>query len=420
MNERVEHFDVVVIGGGAAGLSAATSSARCGAKTMLVERYGFLGGAAVNAQVLAYCGFYQRGETPIVSIAGVGRELLNTLDAIGQDVTPIISKSGNWIVMLDPEALKLGFDRIVKSANITTRLHSCLIGAKVEDGKLVSVDIADHAGITTVYAKSFIDTSGEATLAAIAGVPLSVNSLNGDHIQPASMPIRIGGVPADIKFDRNVMSQIIAEFNLTAEKPVTRMDGGVMSRLPLTNTYWWMAVDLETDGLTGKSLTEVEMEGRELAWRNLSLLRKHPGFENAFLASSGPQIGVRETRRPISKRDVNGEELANATKLPDSIARASWPMEVHEAPGRVSFIDIKDGGYASISFDALQAQNIQNLYLGGRVIGADPVAYGSVRVMGTGFATGQAAGTAAAFHAQSGSVEIKALQSSLLAQGALI
>lgn len=419
MTARVEKYDVVVAGAGAGGIAAAVGAARTGAKTLLLERYGFMGGAATNAQVLAYCGFYARGTEKRQTVMGVGEELLNELDALGSTKEPIVSKSGYWVVMMDPEAAKLAFDRLASKNGVEPRLHSRLIGAEVENGRIRSVQVADHAGITTIEAGAFVDASGEATLATLAGVPLSQVGGSPSSVQAASLPFRIGGVAPDAVFDRARMAEIIVEHNKTAKYPILRADGGVHVRLPITNDAWWMAIDLETDGVTGKSLTEVEMTAREIAWSNMQALRQLPGYESAYIASTGPQIGIRETRRPFSRADVTEQDCVEGSRYADGIARGSWPVEVHEAPGRARFVDLGGEGFFDIRKGAIEAAEIDNLFLAGRVIGADHKAYGSVRVMGTAFATGHAAGVSAALEV-TGNRDLATLQATLKAQNAII
>jgi hypothetical protein len=185
--------------------------------------------------------------------------------------------------------------------------------------------------------------------------------------------------------------------------------------------YWWTAIDLSTDGITGESLTEAEMSARELAWRNLEVLRRHPGFEKAHLVATGPQIGIRETRRPFSRRDVTGEDVLAGRRRDDAIARASWPMEVHEAPGRARFVNVGGEGFFDVPSEAIEARDIANLRLAGRVVGSDRQAYGSIRVMGTAFATGHAAGISAALACEGGAeTDIRRLRKLLLEQGAIL
>lgn len=420
MKRAVEEYDVVVVGAGAGGVAAAVGAARTGARALLIERYGFMGGAATNSQVLAYCGFYVRGTTAKQMVFGVGQDLLLELKNLGVDVQPIVSKSGYWIVMLDPEATKFAFDRLALQNNVELALHSRVVNAEVSDNRIRSVTLADHAGLVTIEAKAFVDASGEATLSVLAGVPLTLEGGSSAHLQPASFPIRIGGVPEGVEFDRAVMARLIAEHNETAEMPILRSDGGVVSRLPLTNNFWWMAIDLETDGITNASLSKVETTARELAWRNLEVLRRHPGFENAYLASTGPQIGVRETRRPLSRADVREVDVVEGKRYDDGVGRGSWPAEVHEEPGRARFVDIGGEGFFDVRAGAVEAAQVDNLRLAGRVVGADSRAYGSVRVMGTAFASGHAAGVSAALVAEGGSTDVQLLRKTLVEQGALV
>lgn len=417
---KTEHFDVAVAGGGAGGLAAAIAAARTGARVLLVERYGFLGGAASNSLVLAYCGFFHKGETPVSAVEGIGREVLRDLAVLGQDISPVRSKSGNWIVMLDPEAIKFSFDRLSEQAGITLLLHSRLTAVTVADDGISSLTITDHAGNHEISAGAFVDATGEATLSHLAGVEMSVDAMRGDHVQPASLPIRIGGVASDAEFDRGLMTRLIAGHNAGSSEKIHRADGGVMMRLPASGDYWWMTIDLATDGLTGGSLGTTEQQARREAWRNLALLRQMPGFEKAYIAASGPQIGIRETRRPKSLEDVTGQALSLGTRRTDGIGRAAWPMEVHEAPGCVRFVDLGGDGYADIPLKALCVPGKRNLFLAGRVVGADEAAYGSLRVMGTAFVTGHAAGIAATHIAAGARISEVAVRRELAEQEALI
>ncbi len=418
-NARNARYDVVVVGGGAAGMSAAVAAAGTGAKVVLIERYGFLGGAAANSLVLAYCGFFQKGPEPIVAVRGIGEQFLNILASIGQDVSPVVSPSGNRIILLDPEAVKFAGDRLLDEAGVSVLLHSRVTGAAVDDGRITSITVTDHAGGFEVNASAFVDASGEATLASLSGAEMSVDSFTSPHIQPASMPVRIGGVAPGIEFDRDRMADLIAVHNLISDAPIHRGDGGVMFRLPISGDYWWMTIDLVTDGLTGADLGAAERQARQEAWRNLGLLRQLRGFEKAYIVATGPQIGIRETRRPKSREDLTGKALERGWRRDDGIGRAAWPMEVHEAPGRARLIDVGGEGFADIPPGALRAVDIDNLYLGGRVAGADSIAYGSSRVMGTAFATGQAAGVMAALNVDRRR-ENETIRRELKAQNALI
>jgi hypothetical protein len=232
--------------------------------------------------------------------------------------------------------------------------------------------------------------------------------------------MRVDGVPADVLFDRARMTELVAQYNATADMPITRADGGVVMRLPVCNDIWWMTVDLDTDGVSGADLARAETRAREQAWRLMEVLRRHPGFENAHLSVTGPQLGIRESRRPCSEGDATGDDARAGRRRDDGIARASWPMEVHVAPGVQRFVDIGGEGWFDIPHAALVARGVANLRLAGRVVGCDAEAYGSLRVMGTAFATGQAAGVSAALQAQGGASAVAAVRKALEAQDALV
>jgi hypothetical protein len=422
MATRSERFDVVVVGGGAGGLAAAAGAARCGARTLLVERYGFLGGAATQGQVLSYCGFYKQGpQRPQQTVLGVGEELLVTLRRLGMDTTPVRARSGNWIVMLDTEAVKLACDRVAAAAGVEPRLHTLLVGATVANGRIESVTLADHAGNVEVQAACFVDASGEADLAHRAGLPMAIDSSASAHVQPASLPIRIGGVSSATLIDRARLTELVAAYNQRSGGGLTRADGGVLVRLPVSGDLWTMSVDLDTGGLDGADLTRAETRARALAWDFVQLLRELPGCGGAYLVASGPQLGIRETRRPHALQDLSADDGRTGRLRPeDGVGRASWPMEVHEAPGRARFVPIGGEGHFDIPHGALLPRGLANLRLAGRVIGADADIYGSIRVMGTAFASGHAAGVSAALQRGGESAPVANVRRALQAQGALL
>jgi hypothetical protein len=307
----------------------------------------------------------------------------------------------------------------VLGAGAALHLHTRLVAVARSGARIDAVTVADHRGLRDVEAAAFVDASGEASLAAFAAVPMSQPGGRDAHLQPASFPIVVDGVPPDTPIDRDLMTRLIERHNATAALPIARADGGPVFRLPLSHNVWWMTIDIATDGISGDDLARAETSAREQAWACVALLRQHPGFEHAHLAASGPQIGIRESRRPRSVRDVTGADGREGARTRDGIARASWPMEIHEGPGRARFVPIGGAGFFDVPHGALQPVGVDNLRLAGRVIGADREAYGSVRVMGTAFATGHAAGVSAALRAR-GVDDVASVRGVLLEQGALI
>jgi hypothetical protein len=407
-------YDVVVAGGGAAGIGAAIGAAAAGARVLLLERYGFLGGAATNAGVLTYCGLYQSGAVPRPAVGGAATRVLAGLAALGGDVAPVRSRSGNWVVLFDPEALKRAADEALAAAGVECRLHAMLTGAAREGGAVGAVRVADHAGTAEIAARAFVDASGEATLAALAGVPRVVPGPDG-HVQPGSATMRVGGLPPDALPGPATLARVAARANAGLPGAPVRPDGGIFMPMPGAGEAWWMCIDLPTDGLTAESLTAAETAARRAAWAVVVALREEPCMGAARLLSTGPQFGVRETRRCAARAEVTGAAVAEGRRDPAGVARGAWPMEVHEAPGRISHTAVGGEGFYDIPLDTLRAEGVDNLWYAGRVAGADRAAYGSTRVMGTAFATGQAAGVAAALGG-----DVAAVGRELLRQGAVL
>jgi len=423
MTKRVEaDYDVVVCGAGAAGVGAAIGAAKAGAKVCLVEKYGFLGGAATNSQVYAYCGLFQQGVEPVAAVAGVGQEVVDELKVHGLPGEAFKSETtGNWIVLLDGEILKFSLDNLVRRYGVDVKLHTRVASVARTADRLEAVTLAGMGGRTRVAAEAFVDASGDANLAMLAGVPFRIGDGEG-KLQALTMPIRIGGIANDLKIDRAALQGAIARYNSGGNYPIQRTDGGIIIRLPLSHDMWWMIVDVALPDLSSESFTAAEMEARARANDYVALLKREiAGFDNAYLVATGPQIGVRETRHPAARYDLTGEDVVSGRQRDDAIARAAWPIELHGEAGKPSYTSIGGAGFCHVPYDAIRARGIDNLWYGGRVIGADPNAYGSIRVMGTAFATGQAAGVAAADHVDAGHrTNLARIQSILRAQGALI
>lgn len=397
MSRRPESdYDVIVAGGGAGGVGAALGATQNGAKVLLVEKYGFLGGAATTSNVLAYCGFFQQGETPIKAVGGVADLVLDEMRGLGLDCDPFCSPTTqNWIILLEPEAVKLALDRVLTKSGVDVLLHTRVAAVGRTADRIDSVTLAGMDGRRRIAAEAFVDATGDANLSLLAGLDCRIGNDQG-HLQAISAPVLVGGRDRSVPIDRYAVIAGFDAYNKTGRYPAARTDGGIFTEVPRSGQMWWMMFDHAMADLSSESFTKAEQAAREAAHDYVRVLRDHvPGFQNAYLASTGPQIGIRESRHPPARYDLTAEDLLTGRQRPDGVAKAVWPIEDHTIPGKPAYSSIGGEGYADIPLDCLRAKGLENVYYAGRLIGADPIAYGSIRVMGTAFATGEAAGRAA-------------------------
>jgi len=411
------HFDVVVIGGGSAGVAAAVAAARAGSTVVLVERYGFLGGAATASLVMTYDGFFYKRAQPEWAVGGIGREYIHRLGTYGPPAIPLLSTNGNWIVPFEPEAAKVALDALLMEAGVHTLLHGCICAVQRNGNCLESVTLQDHSGTHALHARQFVDASGEADVAWLAGVPMLFEE---EGRFAASLCARLGGIPAHVHLHCNVLMQTAAQAQTRYDGAATiRQSGGFVLKIPGSSDYWWMGVDVFTDGLSSPSLADAERSSRAAIWAFVQALKQQPGCEAAHVVATGPQLGVRETRHPKARAMLTEADARRGARSEYAVARAAWNIERHDVAGQPVTAPLGGDDFYDIPLAALQPEGVDNLWLAGRTIGADRTAYSSLRVMGTAFATGQAAGVAAALHA-AGSCAYQDIRATLLAQDAIV
>lgn len=404
-------YDVIVAGGGAGGIGAALGAARSGVRVLLVERYGFLGGAATASGVLAYCGLFQRGADPVKAVAGAADLVIGAIGQAGADTTPFRSKTtGNWLLMLDPEVTKRALDTVLADHGVEVLHHTTATAEPRGTLRLSGIE-----GARNIATGAVVDATGDAMIAHSAGIPCRAGDGAG-RIQPTSSPIRIGGLPQGLVIDRDALIAELTAYSKTGRFPVARPRAGFIGAIPGGSDIWWMIIDHPLPGLTARDLSAAERHTRAAAHDYVQVLRRVPGCESAYLIQTGPQIGIRESRHPAAQDIVTEEDLAQGRLRDNGIARAAWPMENHQVIGQPEFRPVGGAGYGHVPLGALKAKRRDDLFYAGRVIGADPVAYGSVRVMGTAFATGEAAGVAAAMPR----APVAKIRAKLTALGALI
>ena len=399
-------YDVVVIGGGPAGFIAAISAARQGARTALVEKYGFLGGMATAGYVAPISVFAKDNE---LVIGGIPWEFVKRLESMGGAF--IEWPKAN--IDFDIELYKLCCQRMVLEAGVELYMHSSLVGCEMDGKTVSSIIIENKNGLETLEAGRYIDCTGDADLAHMAQVPMQPNPDN--ELQPSSFCFILSGV--DTKSD--LLNKCMYHNGINGpsqcrpvrEKLLALKEAG--ADIPDFGGPWFnnvlhegsVAVNITrraADSTDNRNFTSVECSLREDIFRFAELLRENfPEFRNAYVSSTAPQAGVRESRRILGVHTVTAEEYVNGFRYEDSISRGIHPIDIHASSGTKQVrIELEQPAY--VPYRALIAPDFPNLLVAGRCISTDRQALASLRVMASCMGTGQAAGVAAAQSIASG------------------
>ena len=408
-------YDVAIVGGGTSGVAAAIGASDAGKKVLLIERNPYLGGQATNCNVPAFCGFCTSGEKAYQVVKGVGQEVLDRMHKIGYFEDFYVSPStGNRTVPHDPEITKMIFEEMLKEHNVDFMLHCSLSDAKSTDDNIKTIICQDDEGQIEMVAKTYVDASGDANLAYLAKGDVEFH-----HEQKGSMMFRLGNIK-----DENILTTASMEeaINNAIEDGVEGLTAkkGFPVRVPHTNDYLVNIIGLDFENLDARTLTKGEIAGRKQARTYYEVFKKYiKGMEDSYLVSTGPKVGLRESRRIVGEYTLTKDDVKTSRKSVDTIAKGGWGAEIHKGNGEASYALERNDKYFDIPLGSLKPRNIKNLWCAGRIISSDLVASASIRVMGTGFATGQAAGVAAAL-AIDNKKDIKEVQKELKRQGALI
>jgi len=412
---KTKHWDVVVVGGGPGGVPAAVAAARNGARVLLVERYGFLGGMATNALVHPYMK-YKAGEKVITR--GLFEEFVDILKENGA----ILKDRQHF----DAEPMKWLLDRFVLDSNVDLLLHAHAIGVLRKHQSIKTVRIFHKGGVEDLSANTFIDSTGDGDIAAWGGAKVEIGRKHDNQFQPMTLNFRMANV--DIK-SIPPGKEINRLYDKAKEKgEVTNPRENVLKFISVHPDV----IHFNTTRVVGKSSldgwqsTEAEIEGRRQVDDMVRFLKKHiRGFEKSYLMKMGSQIGVRESRRIMGKYVLNADDVLSARHFEDGIACASYPIDIHNPTGTGTDIRrLKEGTYYKIPYRCLVPEGIDNLLIASRCISATHEAHSSLRVMPIVWAIGQAAGTAASIclkkDIKPGDVDASELRKKLTAQGAYV
>lgn len=400
------HYDVIIAGGGISGTMAAVAAAREGCRTLLIERYGALGGMATMGLVQPITTWGINGQ---YVIGGTGRKILEDVAGYSPSAATPMSCYGP---ACDAEYLKLVLQRYALRHGVDLLYHSWVMGIERDGDTIAAVRVLSKAGERRIGARVFVDATGDGDIAAFAEVPVDYGS------QGITLMMVISGIKRERCPDSGEMAAIWKKY-----RPNYR--DMAMFRHPREDSAYFNMTEVEgLDGLDPEDTTRAMIECREQAWKILDIFREHvPGYENAYIEQTAPALGVRETRRIIGRYVLTGEDVLAGRNFADAAARACCPVDIHgsENEGRGEYYWL-ERSYA-IPYRSLTAAEIANLVVAGRCISADRTAHSSLRRMAPGFAIGEAAGVAAALAVPAGDVRgisVAGLQEALLSYGAIL
>jgi hypothetical protein len=412
---------LTVIGAGPAGCAGAIAAARLGREVLLIERYGFPGGMATTALVHPWMSYFA-GDRPI--IAGVFAEVVRALKARGGFKDS--EHFGNRHHCFDPEILKQELMAMLQSAGVKLLFHTFVTGVETTGGRITSLQLASKSGLETISPQLVIDASGDGDIGAWAGAPFEKGRPEDGLMQPMTLHFRMAGVDWKQVPSREAMNQLYLAAKASGEIDCPRenllwFDTTIPDQIHFNTTRV-----TRVDGTSKQDLTRGEIESRRQVQEIVAFLQKRvPGFERAYLSQTGAQIGVRETRRILGEYVLTGEDVLAGRKFPDAIALGCYPIDVHNPAGEGTVLKyLPPGEFYAIPYRCLLPRSIDNLLVAGRPISTTHEAHASTRVQVICYATGQAAGVAAALAAEQNrpprEVPVREIQQALGKQGALL
>jgi FAD dependent oxidoreductase len=426
-------YEVVVLGGGPAGIAAAVAAARAGRRTLLIERYGFLGGMGTAAGVTNFCGLHANVYgTMHRLVRGIASDLLDRIDRLGGLNAPHLILGKILAQAYDTAAYKIAADDLLAAHKVDILFHALGAGVVMGDDKRIDALVVEtKAGRQAVLADIFIDCSGDGDLAAWAGAPFEVGDNKGHMLYP-SMMFRLNGIDPEKAGEAwRIIPVLMEEAEARGTHKFPRK--GAIVRPQRASIEWRVNfTQLKREdgsainGLDPDDLTRGEIDGRRQALHAFEFLRTVPGFEKSYIVDLPPQLGIRETRRIIGGYLLSGEDVLGCASFDDSIGVNGWPMEVHVAGDVIfKFPPIPQSrGFNELPYRMLLPEGIHNLLVAGRCASMTHDGQSAARVSGACFAMGEAAGTAAAL-ALSGNtiprdIALEKLQQTLKLQGAFI
>ncbi|MDQ0218117.1 FAD-dependent oxidoreductase [Peribacillus cavernae] len=391
---------VLVVGGGAAGLSAAIAARRMGCDVTLIEKYGFLGGTLTSVTLGSFCGIFTVTEDSIKPVVkGFQEEIIERLKMYNG-----VSEAKRWLktasVPYDTTSFKRVADELVEEAGVQILYHTLAVSVIKEHNQVKGVIIENKNGRSAIMADVIIDASGDGDIISMAGGEYSVGD-NGITQFPSSM-FRMVNVNTE-KLSSLSREEVTEYFQKAVNDgyPLPRVAGGIHLN-PIDHVVHLNVTKVSNEGevpinpLDTSQLTYAEMEGRKQVFLYERVLQKYvPGFEKARVIDIGPSIGIREARLIKGDYTLTSDDVLSCRKFEDAIACGAWPVEMHDSGNKTRWVWIEPGNFYTIPYQSLIPARLENVLMAGRNISATHEAQASVRVSAICMAMGQAAGIAA-------------------------
>jgi len=422
--------DVVVAGGGPAGLCAALAAARNGKKTLLVEFGGCLGGMITSGLHQHISLYVSAGHVAPRIIGGIAWELTTRLVELDA------GRLAGGCADVEIEAAKLLFEQLATEAGAGLLYHTLATDAVVEDGAVRGIIIENKSGRQAILAKRTVDCTADADLAARAGAPFKKGRDQDGRVQPVTLMFRVGGI--DMERYNALRSREGWKLEQTIAKAIEA--GHLEPFHTMMSGLWWCPqrpdqLGVNYTNLTGidptnaEDITRATIECRKQIFQSIAAFRKHmPGWKNAYLIDTAPYVGTRESRRIVGEETLSIDDVLQCRKSPRGIAKGAFFVDVHGPTGSeqadYGWKQLPKGDHYDIPYGCLVPQKMDYLLVAGRCLSADHMALGSVRVMHQCMATGQAAGLAAAMSIDAAcsprDLDVDELRKELICGGAVI
>ena len=414
----MKKYDLAVIGGGFAGVAAALAAARAGAKVLIVEKSNCLGGAAVNCLVNPFMPYWTEMDGKRVDLsAGIFKEIHDRLEH---------HNAMNKESFLE-EKLKYILNEMVAEANIDLLFHAYIFKVEKCDEHIASIVVATKSGEMQVEANYFIDATGDAQLAYLAGWP-TVLGRESDHLcQPMTLCFRLGNVDVEKFYASREKLKIAHAQSLAAGELTNPRENILVFKTPIHNVLHFNTTRVVKKNPTSpEEVTEAEVLARRQVYEIYDFMKKHAdGLEDSFLMMTAAEIGVRESRMIVGDYVLTEQDCRNCVKFEDAIAACNYDIDIHNPEGTgTSHYYFPAGEYYTIPYRSLIPKSAENLLVAGRCISSDHGAQASYRIMPVVCCIGEAAGSAVGLAVKQNctvrEVDVKELQNELKRNGAYI